>query len=624
MAVLTHLRDEDTRTTSGDVLELIGKGARLVQRGLVGELGGINARNRMDNRLIAAGYFLDSVGNLTQRAAHAGSLDGALQEVAVLAVFGGLRDSLQSGADVVLVALAAQLLETLHLRVAHGGVVDGQDFQRVFLVQTILVQADDRLVVGVDTSLTARSGFLDTHLRQARRNSFRHTAESLDFLDMRPSAANDLVGEGLDIVGAAPRIDDLADAGLVLDIELRIAGDTRGEVRRQRDSLVQRVRVQRLGVAESRAHSLHRRAGHVVERILRGERPTGRLAVGTQSHRLVVGAAHLLDDLRPEHASRAHLRDFHEVVLADSPEEGQTLRKGVDLQAGLDTGADILEAVGQRVAELDVRRSAGFLHMVAGNRDAVELRHIVRGVLENIADDAHGHIRRVNVRVANHELFQDIVLDRTGHDRLVHALLNTGLDEERKDRQHGAVHRHRNGHLIERNAAKQDVHIKHRADGNACLADVAEDARIVGVVTAMGRQVERDGKTFLTGGQIAAIECVGFLSGGETRVLANRPRTEHVHRRVRAAQAGRDTAGKIEMVHVVVLVMGVERANLDMLHRGVHDVVVLLAHFRLKLLLPCRFITGRRSVEGKLREIRILKRHQSIIPFFFCRNRRIW
>ena len=262
--------------------------------------------------------------------------------------------------------------------------------------------------------------------------------------------------------------------------------------------------------------------------------------------------------------------------------------------------------------------------MVAGNRDAVELRHVVRGVFENIADDAHGHIRRINVGVAHHELFEDIVLDRAGHDRLVDALLNTGLDEERKDRQHRAVHRHRNGHLIERNAAEQDVHVEHRADGNARLADVAEDARIIGVIAAMGRQVERDGKTFLTGGQVAAIERVGFLRGGETRVLADRPRTEHVHRRVRAAQAGRDAAGEIEMVHVVVFVMGVERANLDVLHRGVHDIVVLLAHFRLKLLLPCRFITGRRSVEGKLREIRILKRHQSIIPFFFCRNRRIW
>ena len=441
---------------------------------------------------------------------------------------------------------------------------------------------------------------------------------------MRPGATDDLVRESLDVVGAAPRIDDLADAGLVLDIELRIAGNTSGEVGRQRDSLVEGVRVQRLGVAESRAHSFHRRAGHVVERILRGEGPTGRLAVGTERHRLVVGAAHLLDDLRPEHASRAHLRDLHEVVLADRPEEGQTLRKRVDLQAGLDTRADVLETVGQRVAELDVRRSARFLHVVAGNRDAVELRHVVRGVLEDIADDAHGHIRRINVSVAHHELFEDIVLDRAGHDRLVDALLDTGLDEERKDRQHGAVHRHRNGHLIERNAAEQDVHVEHRANGNARFTDVAEDARIVGVVAAMGRQVERDGKTFLTGGQVAAIERVGLLSRGETRVLADRPGTEHVHRRVRAAQAGRDAAGEIEMVHVVVLVMGVERTNLDMLHRGVHDVVVLLADFLLKLLLPCRFITGRRGVEGKLREIRILKRHQSIIPFFFCRNRRIW
>ena len=206
--------------------------------------------------------------------------------------------------------------------------------------------------------------------------------------------------------------------------------------------------MQRLRVPESRAHRFHRRARDVVERILRRKRPARSLRMRAKRHGFGIFRAERLDDLRPEDARRTHLGDFHEVVLADCPEERQTLCEGVDRKSRLDARTDVFETVGKRVAKLDVCRRASLLHVVARNGDAVELRHILRRVLEDITDDAHRHVRRIDVRVAHHEFLEDVVLNRTRHDLLVNTLLDARLNEEGEDRQNGAVHRHGNRHLI--------------------------------------------------------------------------------------------------------------------------------------------------------------------------------
>ena len=92
-----------------------------------------------------------------------------------------------------------------------------------------------------------------------------------------------------------------------------------------------------------------------------------------------------LDDLRPQHARGAHLGDLHEDVLADRPEERQPRGEVVDFQPGRDAGAQVFQAVGHRVAELEVGGGAGFLHVVARDADAVELRHVLAGVGEDVA-----------------------------------------------------------------------------------------------------------------------------------------------------------------------------------------------------------------------------------------------
>ena len=182
--------------------------------------------------------------------------------------------------------------------------------------------------------------------------------------------------------------------------------------------------------------------------------------------------------------------------------------------------------------------------MVAGNGDGVELGHVLGRVFEDVGDNPHGEFGRVDVGVAHHELLEDVVLYRAGHLVETDALFEPRDDVEGQYREHGAVHRHRYGHLVERNAVEEHFHVLHGAYRNARLAHVAHHARMVGVVAAVGGEVERHRKTLLPRCEVAAVEGVALFGGREAGVLTDGPRTHHVHRAVRAAQE-RGDAGRI-------------------------------------------------------------------------------
>ena len=206
----------------------------------------------------------------------------------------------------------------------------------------------------------------------------------------------------------------------------------------------------------------------------------------------------------------------------------------------VDAGPDVLDAVGERVGQLEVGRRPGLLDVVAGDRDRVELRHLLRGELEDVADDPHRRLRRVDVGVADHELLEDVVLDGPGELLGLDALLLGRDDVEREHRQHRAVHRHRHAHLVQRDAVEELAHVVDRVDRHAGHADVAGHPRVVAVVAAVRRQVERDRQALLAHREVAAVEGVGLGRGGEAGVLADRPRLVDVHRRVRPAQVRLD------------------------------------------------------------------------------------
>ena len=201
-------------------------------------------------------------------------------------------------------------------------------------------------------------------------------------------------------------------------------------------------------------------------------------------------------------------------------------------------------AVGQRVRQLELLRRARLLHVVATDADGVEARHVLGGVRENVADDPHRRRRRVDERVAHHELLEDVVLDGARQLVLRHALLLCRHDVEGQHRQHRPVHRHADAHLVERDAFEQALHVLDAVDGHASLAHVALHALVVTVVSPVRREVKGDTQALLACRQVPAVKRVALLRRRKTRVLPHRPRPDRIHRRVRPAQVRRHTRPK--------------------------------------------------------------------------------
>ena len=285
----------------------------------------------------------------------------------------------------------------------------------------------------------------------------------------------------------------------------------------------------------------------------------------TQSQRFRVFGVELFHDFSPQHTSGTHFGNLHKVVRADSPEERQTRSKRIDVHACIYAGTQVFETVGQGVSQLDVGRSTGLLHVVTRNGNRVEFRHIFRGVLENISNDFHREFWRIDVGVAHHKLFQNIVLNGTSHLFEFSALFESGVDVECQDGQHGTIHGHRHRHFVQRNAVEQHFHILDRADGNAGFAHVANNAFVVGIVAAVCRQVESHRETFLTAGQVAAIESVRFFGRREARILANSPRAHGVHAAIRTTQEWRQTGSIVQVLKTFEVFLGVNGFHRNLL-----------------------------------------------------------
>ena len=165
---------------------------------------------------------------------------------------------------------------------AHGGIIDLENIDRLFAARPKFIDADHSLSAGVDARLRARGGFLDAQLRQPRIDRARHAAELFDFANVAPGPRREMSGEPLDEKCAVPWIDDTRRAAFLLQHDLGIARDTGRKVSRQRQRLIQRVGVQRLRAALRCRHCLNAGAHDVVEHVLRRERPARRLAMSAQ------------------------------------------------------------------------------------------------------------------------------------------------------------------------------------------------------------------------------------------------------------------------------------------------------------------------------------------------------
>ena len=90
---------------------------------------------------------------------------------------------------------------------------------------------------------------------------------------------------------------------------------------------------------------------------------------------------------------------------------------------------------------------------------------------------------------------------------------------------------------------------------------------MIAVVAAMGGEIEGDRQALLTGGEVAPVEGVGILGGGEAGILPDRPRLGDVHGRVGAAQIRRDAGIGIEAVEAGEVVGAVDALDREALRR---------------------------------------------------------
>ena len=275
----------------------------------------------------------------------------------------------------------------------------------------IFVDPDNDILALVDTRLTCRSRLFNQALGHAGCHGFGHAAQCIYLADDFPRLIDQFCGQCLDIIGTAQRIDDLRNSAFFRQNDLRVAGNPRRKVSRQCYGFIKRIGVQGLRSTQGRGHRFDRGADNIVIGVLLLQRHARCLAMGAQHFGALIFGTKTIHDAMPERTCGTQLRHFHEEVHADAEEEGKPTGKGIDVQAACHGTLHIFLAVCDGERQFLHRRRAGFMHMVAGNRNAVKLRHIRAGIGDDVRNDPHRRFGRIDVGVADHELFQNIVLN---------------------------------------------------------------------------------------------------------------------------------------------------------------------------------------------------------------------
>ncbi len=150
--------------------------------------------------------------------------------MSVVRLGGSIRQLLQGISDRALIPARADLLQSSHLRFPHRRVVHFKQFHFGFIFRHKGIHADDVVLAGVDAGLAFRGGFFDAHLRKARFDGLAHAAEFFHFLDPCPCFVYQFICETFEVVAATERINELCDAAVFLQVELRVAGDLGTEI----------------------------------------------------------------------------------------------------------------------------------------------------------------------------------------------------------------------------------------------------------------------------------------------------------------------------------------------------------------------------------------------------------
>ena len=217
-------------------------------------------------------------------------------------------------------------------------------------------------------------------------------------------------------------------------------------------------------------------------------------------------------------------------------EERQPRSEAVDVEPAFDRRLHVADAVRQREGQLLRRGRAGLADVVARDGDGMPARRLAGAELDHVDDDAHRRRRRRDPFFLRDELLEHVVLD--GAAQLVQrnvAALRHGEVHRQQDAG-AAVHRHRGGHAVERNVGEQRFHVRQGGDGDAFAADLAEGARVVGVVAHERRHVEGRREPCLPLFEQELEALVRILRRPEAGKLAHGPELAAIHARVGAAR----------------------------------------------------------------------------------------
>ena len=278
----------------------------------------------------------------------------------------------------------------------------------------------------------------------------------------------------------ASGIDDRGDARLVGEDLLRAQRDLRGLLRGQREHLVHRVGVQRVGAAEHRGKRLERGPRNVVLDLLGGERAPGGLGVEAQLERaLVLGAVPLAHVPRPDAAGSAVLGDLLEEVDVGVEEERQPRRELVDVEPALDPGLHVGETVGEGERQLLRGGASGLADVVPADRDRIPVRDVAGAELDDVGHEAHRGPDRKDELLLGDVFLEDVVLQRSAELRVRNALLIRCREVHREEDRRRGVDGHRRRDRSDVDAVEEGEHVLHGVDRHAAASHLTERLRRV-------------------------------------------------------------------------------------------------------------------------------------------------
>ncbi len=260
-------------------------------------------------------------------------------------------------------------------------------------------------------------------------------------------------------------------------------------------------------------------------------------------------------------------------------EEREPRRESIDVQPARHPAFDVREPVRERERKLLRRRRAGFADVIAGDRDRIPLRRVLRAPLEQVHDQAQRGLDRITPRVLRHVLLEDVVLHGAAKQLARHSLLLGRRHVEAEQDHRRPVDGHRRGDLVERDPLEQRLHVVQARDRDPGLADFALGPRVIRVVAHQRREVERrrePGLSLLEQELEPLVRVAGAPKAGE---LPHGPESPAIPGRVDAPRvrvlARHRQGGCVQVLHIQRRVHRVDFAL------GVHERQITLLGFRI-------------------------------------------